>query len=63
MRQEQGEMIDNLQKQLINLQHIVNQTNELDDVQTLDQTYEVNQLKELTLTPSASFFFSSNLHP
>jgi len=57
MRHEQDEMIDNLQKQLSHLEHIVNQTNELDDVQILDQTYEVNQLKELTLTPSASFFF------
>ncbi len=57
MRHEQDEMIDNLQKQLLHLEHIVNQTNELDDVQILDQTYEVNQLKELTLTPYASFFF------
>jgi hypothetical protein len=57
MRHEQDEMIDNLQKQLSHLEHIVNQTNELDDVQILDQTYEVNQLKELTLTPSKSFFF------
>jgi len=57
MRHEQDEVIDNLQKQLLHLEHVVNQTNELDDVQILDQTYEVNQLKELTLTPSASFFF------
>ena len=41
MRQQQDEMIDNLQKQLIHLENIVNQTNELDDIQVLDQTYEV----------------------
>ncbi|CAF4297005.1 unnamed protein product, partial [Adineta steineri] len=40
IRQEQGEMIENLQKQLLNLEHVVNQTNELDNVQVLDQTYE-----------------------
>jgi hypothetical protein len=49
-------MIDNLQKQLIHIEHVVNQTNEVDDVQVLDQTYEVNQLKELTRLPSTSCF-------
>lgn len=37
-------MVENLEKQLIHLEQIINQTNEIDDVQTLDQTYEVNQL-------------------
>ncbi len=42
IRQEEDEMIENLQQQLSNLGQIINQTDELDDVQTLDQTYEVN---------------------
>jgi hypothetical protein len=41
IRQEQDEMIENLRKQLINLEQILNQTNELDDLQTLDETYDV----------------------
>jgi hypothetical protein len=43
-REEQDEMIKNLQKKLIDLEQIVHQTNEIDDVETLDQTYEVNPL-------------------
>jgi hypothetical protein len=42
IRQEEDEMIENLQQQLSNLGQIINQTDALDDVQTLDQTYEVN---------------------
>jgi hypothetical protein len=42
IRQEEDEMIENLQQQLSNLEQIINQTDALDDVQTLDQTYEVN---------------------
>ncbi|CAF4065047.1 unnamed protein product, partial [Rotaria sordida] len=40
IRQEQDEIIKNLQQQLIHLEQIINQTNELDDIQTFDQTYE-----------------------
>ncbi|UJR37453.1 hypothetical protein I4U23_030156 [Adineta vaga] len=40
MRQEQEETIENLQRQIINLENVVSQTAEIDDLQTLDQTYE-----------------------
>ena len=40
-RQEQDEMIENLRKQLVNIEQMIDQTNDIDDVKTLDQTYEV----------------------
>lgn len=51
MRQEQEEMIENLQRQVINLEQAVDQTTELDDLQTLDQTYEVNHCQCRLLFP------------
>ncbi len=41
IRHEQDEMIENLQKQLSNIEQIIDQTNDIDDVETLDRTYEV----------------------
>lgn len=43
MREEQDETLKNLQKQLNELEHIINQTNELGDVQKLDQKYDVRK--------------------
>lgn len=42
IRQEQDQTLDNLRKQLNNLGELLDQTDRLDNVQTLDQTYEVN---------------------
>jgi hypothetical protein len=48
-------MIENLQKQLINIEQIIAQTDEIDDVQTLDQTYEVLKYSPKNLTKSFVF--------
>ena len=40
-RQEQDEMIENLKKRLVNIEQTIDQTNNINDVGTLDQTYEV----------------------
>ncbi|CAM4803210.1 unnamed protein product [Rotaria magnacalcarata] len=40
IRQEQDEIVRNLQQQVMHLEQVINQTNESDDLQTLDQAYE-----------------------
>lgn len=42
IRQEQDEILDKLRKQLHNLGGLIEQTEQLDNVQTLDRTYDVN---------------------
>lgn len=43
LRQEQDQLIENLQKQVEHVEEIAHQANDFDDVHTLDQTYEVMQ--------------------
>ncbi|CAF4487048.1 unnamed protein product [Rotaria socialis] len=40
IRQEQDEIVRNLQQQVMHLEQVINQTTESDDLQTLDQAYE-----------------------
>jgi hypothetical protein len=40
LRHEQDEIIANLQEELTHFEQVINQTNEIDDVETLDETYE-----------------------
>lgn len=59
VRQEQDEIVKNLQQQVIRLEQIINQTSEIDNVQSLDQAYEVNSFSKLPFSHS-TFVFTGN---
>lgn len=61
IRQEQDQTLDNLRKQLNNLGELLDQTDRLDDVQTLDQTYEVNQSSLILIFANSFQEFNTQL--